>query len=57
MRTATTAPGTESSASTVDAVDSQAGAVVGVRALVAEADGRTGHWGGAEAPDGVLPPS
>lgn len=42
--------------STVDAVDSLAGAVVAVRALAAEAGGRTGHYGGAEASDGVLPP-
>ena len=42
--------------STVDALDSPAGAVVAVRALAAEADGVTGHYG-AKAPDGVLPPS
>ena len=41
--------------STVGGVDSLAGAVVAVRALAAEARGRTGHYGGAEAPDGVLP--
>lgn len=43
--------------STVDAVDSPAGAVVAVRALAAEARGRTGHFGGADAPDGLLPHS
>ena len=42
--------------STVDALDSPAGAVVAVRALAAEADGVTGHYG-ATAPDGVLPGS
>ena len=42
--------------STVDALDSPAGAVVAVRALAAEATGVTGHYG-AKAPDGVLPPS
>lgn len=41
--------------STVGGVDSVAGAVVAVRALAAEARGRTGHYGDAEAPDGVLP--
>jgi hypothetical protein len=43
--------------STVDALDSRAGAVVAVRALAAEARGRTGHFGGADAPDGLLPRS
>ena len=43
--------------STVDALDSLAGAVVAVRALAAEADGNTGHYGDADAPDGVIPPS
>ena len=43
--------------STVDAVDSLSGTVVAVRALAAEAQGRTGHYGGTEAPDGVLPGS
>jgi hypothetical protein len=43
--------------STVDALDSLAGAVVAVRALAAEADGTTGHYGGADAPEGVLPRS
>jgi hypothetical protein len=41
--------------STVGSVDSVAGAAVAVRALAAEARGRTGHYGGADAPDGVLP--
>jgi hypothetical protein len=43
--------------STVGGVDSVAGAVVAVRTLAAEARGRTGHYGDAEAPDGVLPGS
>jgi hypothetical protein len=40
--------------STVDALDSLAGGVVAVRALADEARGRTGHFGSAAAPDGVL---
>ncbi len=43
--------------SSVDAVDSLAGAVVAVRALAEEARGRSGHYGGADAPDGVMPRS
>jgi hypothetical protein len=41
--------------STVDTLDGTAGQVVTVLALAGQAAGRTGHYGGTDAPDGALP--
>jgi hypothetical protein len=48
-------PTTADVVSTVDAVERTAGAVTAVLALREEADGRSGHYGTSEAPDGAIP--
>ncbi len=42
---------------TTDGVQTAMGQVVAVRALAARGSGTIGHYGGADAPDGALPPS
>jgi len=48
-------PTTSDVVSTVDAVERTAGAVTAVLALREEADGKSGHYGTSEAPDGAIP--
>jgi hypothetical protein len=48
-------PAAAGQVSTVDVVDTPAGAVAAVLALAREAAGRSGHYGAGSAPDGPLP--